>query len=115
MRTSFARGSGMGRSTSDNGPLASATWTNRMFFAAAALGDSRVRRRCLSWPLQGRGYIIHHYQIKLEEANMARTPCSLSDRRPASACEGLALMPEDLKAQEAAPLLCAGITTFNAL
>jgi D-arabinose 1-dehydrogenase-like Zn-dependent alcohol dehydrogenase len=29
--------------------------------------------------------------------------------------EGLALMPDDLKAQEAAPLLCAGITTFNAL
>src|SRR5215470_4754346 len=29
--------------------------------------------------------------------------------------EGLASMPDDLKAQEAAPLLCAGITTFNAL
>jgi D-arabinose 1-dehydrogenase-like Zn-dependent alcohol dehydrogenase len=29
--------------------------------------------------------------------------------------EGLALIPDDLKALEAAPLLCAGITTFNAL
>jgi D-arabinose 1-dehydrogenase-like Zn-dependent alcohol dehydrogenase len=29
--------------------------------------------------------------------------------------EGLALMPDDLKPQDAAPLLCAGITTFNAL
>jgi D-arabinose 1-dehydrogenase-like Zn-dependent alcohol dehydrogenase len=29
--------------------------------------------------------------------------------------EGLALMPDDLRASEAAPLLCAGITTFNAL
>ena len=29
--------------------------------------------------------------------------------------EGLALMPDDLKSQDAAPLLCAGITTFNAL
>jgi alcohol dehydrogenase/propanol-preferring alcohol dehydrogenase len=29
--------------------------------------------------------------------------------------EGVAKMPEDLSAEEAAPLLCAGITTFNAL
>jgi len=29
--------------------------------------------------------------------------------------EGLALIPDDLKALDAAPLLCAGITTFNAL
>ncbi len=29
--------------------------------------------------------------------------------------EALAAIPEDLKAEEAAPLLCAGITTFNAL
>jgi len=29
--------------------------------------------------------------------------------------EGLALIPDDLKSLEAAPLLCAGITTFNAL
>ena len=29
--------------------------------------------------------------------------------------EGLASMPDNLKPQEAAPLLCAGITTFNAL
>jgi len=29
--------------------------------------------------------------------------------------EGLALMPDGLKPSEAAPLLCAGITTFNAL
>ena len=29
--------------------------------------------------------------------------------------EGLALIPDDLKSSEAAPLLCAGITTFNAL
>ncbi len=29
--------------------------------------------------------------------------------------EGLAEMPDELKAQEAAPLLCAGITTFNSL
>jgi D-arabinose 1-dehydrogenase-like Zn-dependent alcohol dehydrogenase len=29
--------------------------------------------------------------------------------------EGLALIPDDLKSAEAAPLLCAGITTFNAL
>lgn len=30
-------------------------------------------------------------------------------------CEALAYVPDDLKAEEAAPLLCAGITTFNAL
>jgi len=30
-------------------------------------------------------------------------------------CEALAFVPDDLKAEEAAPLLCAGITTFNAL
>ncbi len=29
--------------------------------------------------------------------------------------EALALVPEDLKSEDAAPLLCAGITTFNAL
>jgi len=29
--------------------------------------------------------------------------------------EALALIPDDLKSQDAAPLLCAGITTFNAL
>jgi len=29
--------------------------------------------------------------------------------------QGLALIPDDLKSVEAAPLLCAGITTFNAL
>ena len=29
--------------------------------------------------------------------------------------EALALIPEDLKSEDAAPLLCAGITTFNAL
>jgi alcohol dehydrogenase/propanol-preferring alcohol dehydrogenase len=29
--------------------------------------------------------------------------------------EALALIPDDLKSAEAAPLLCAGITTFNAL
>jgi D-arabinose 1-dehydrogenase-like Zn-dependent alcohol dehydrogenase len=29
--------------------------------------------------------------------------------------EALAAVPDDLKAEEAAPLLCAGITTFNAL
>ena len=29
--------------------------------------------------------------------------------------EGLALIPDDLKSLDAAPLLCAGITTFNAL
>ena len=29
--------------------------------------------------------------------------------------EALAAMPESLDAAEAAPLLCAGITTFNAL
>ena len=29
--------------------------------------------------------------------------------------QGLALIPDDLKSLEAAPLLCAGITTFNAL
>jgi len=29
--------------------------------------------------------------------------------------EALALVPDQLKAAEAAPLLCAGVTTFNAL
>ena len=30
-------------------------------------------------------------------------------------CEALAAIPDELSAVEAAPLLCAGITTFNAL